>query len=87
MHRQYQLGITTTANALYENLFLHYGFHAKLHSDKGANFESKVIKKLCSIECVLKTRITPYHPMGNEMVERYSYSAKHDGDIERETEE
>ena len=37
---------TTTAKALYENFFLHYQFPAKLHSDKGANSESKVIKKL-----------------------------------------
>ena len=63
---------TTTAKALYENFFLHYGFPAKLHSDKGANFESKVIKKLCGIAGVLKTRTTPYHPMGNGMVECYN---------------
>ena len=63
---------TTAAKAFYENFFLHYGFPAKLHSDKDANFESKVIKKLCSIAGVLKTRTTQYHPMGNGMVERYS---------------
>lgn len=63
---------TTTAKALFENFFLHYGFPARLHSDKGANFESKVIKKLCKLAGVLKTRTTPYHPMGNGMVERYT---------------
>ena len=40
---------TTTTKVLYENFFLHYGFPAVLHSDKGANFESKVIRKLCEI--------------------------------------
>ena len=62
----------TTARVLYENFFVHYGFPAKLHSDKGANFESKVIKKLCEITKIKKTRTTPYHPMGNGMVERFN---------------
>ena len=35
----------TTAKVLYENFFIHYGFPAILQSDKGANFESKVIRK------------------------------------------
>ena len=43
-----------------------------LHSDKGANFESKVINSLCEIAGVKKSRITPYHPIGNGMVERYN---------------
>ena len=64
----------TTARALFENFFLHYGFPAKLHIDKGANFESKVIRKLCKIAGIQKTRTTPYHPMGNGMVERFNHT-------------
>ena len=63
---------TTTVKALYDNFFLHCEFPVKLHSDKGTNFESKVIKKLCGIAGVVKTRTTLYHPMGNGMVERYN---------------
>ena len=62
----------TTAKALYEHLWTHYGFPAVLHSDKGANFESKVIRKLCEIAGIKKSRTTPYHPMGIGMTERYN---------------
>ena len=62
----------TTGKAHYENFFLHNGFPGKLHSDKGAYFESKVIKKLCSIAGVLKTKTTPYHPMENRIDKRYN---------------
>ena len=53
----------TTVKVLYENFFVHYGFPAVLHSDEGANFESKVIGKLCKLAGVKKSRTTPYHPM------------------------
>ena len=63
---------STTARALFDNFFIHYGFPGKLHSDQGANFESKVIKKLCKLAGTVKTRTTPYHPMGNGMCERFN---------------
>ena len=56
-----------TARVLYENLFIHYGFPAKLHSDKGA----KIIKQLCITANIKKTRPFPYYPKGNGMVERF----------------
>ena len=62
----------TTAKALYEEFFIHYGFPSKIHSDKGASIESKLIKKLCEIYGMKKTRTNPYHPMGNGMVERFN---------------
>ena len=63
---------TTTAKALYENFIVHYNFPERIHSDQGKNFESRLIKELCKLAGVKKTRTTPYHPMGNGSAERFN---------------
>ena len=62
----------TTARALFDNFICHYSFPARLHSYQGRNFESEVIKELCSIASIDKSRTTFYHPMGNGMPKRFN---------------
>lgn len=62
----------TTAKILFERFIVHYGFPSRIHSDQGANFESDLIKELCQLAGMVKSRTTPYHPMGNGMVERFN---------------
>ncbi|KAJ8375571.1 hypothetical protein SKAU_G00061510 [Synaphobranchus kaupii] len=60
------------ASRLWNDFFLVYGFPKRIHSDQGANFESKLIEQLLEMAGVKKSHTTPYHPMGNGITERFN---------------
>ena len=58
----------------YHGFLVHYGWPERIHSDKGGCFESDLIKELCKIAQVQKSRTTHYHPEGNAQVEKFNHT-------------
>ena len=51
---------STVAKLLWGKILVHFGLPQQLHSDQGCNFESRIIKDLCKVAGIRKTRTTPY---------------------------
>jgi len=60
----------TIAKVIVDQWVPNQGVPYMLHSDQGPNFESNLIRELCKLMDINKTRTTPYHPQGNGQTER-----------------
>ena len=62
----------TVAKVLVRDWFFKFGIPRRIHSDRGRNFESDIVKELCKMYNIQKSRTTPYHAIGNRQCERYN---------------
>ena len=51
-------------------MFCRFSLPEQLHTDMGAQFESKLIKEMCTLLHINKTHTTPYYPQSDGLVER-----------------
>ena len=62
----------TVARKLTDEMFCRFSPPEQLHSDQGRQFESELLKEICRILNVKKTRTFPYHPQCDGLVERFN---------------
>ena len=60
----------TIAKYLYQGYISIFGALTRLLSNRGANFMSSVIDKMCKILSLKKLQTMPYHPQTNRLAER-----------------
>ena len=63
---------TTVAQKLVDEIFCRFSAPEQLHSDQGKQFESALIKEICNILNISKSRTTAYHPQCDGLVERFN---------------
>ena len=62
----------TLATILVNEVVCRYGVPSYIHSDQGANLNSDLIKSMCNLLGITRTRTSAYHPQGNGQVERFN---------------
>ena len=62
----------TIAKVFVNEFVCRFGVPDSLHTDQGRNVEAKVLKEVCQLLGVKKTRTTPYHPQSDGLVESFN---------------
>ncbi|BHF65275.1 hypothetical protein SprV_0200828500 [Sparganum proliferum] len=65
-----QADAITVAKAILSEWICRHGVPERLHSDQGAQVESRLMGELCELPHIRKSCSTPWHPQGNGQVER-----------------
>jgi len=60
------------AKSIVDNFFSRFGCPVQLHTDQGKNMDGNLVRQLCELLQIDKTRTTPYHPSSNGQIERYN---------------
>ena len=68
-----QLSVTVAKLLMNEWIFC-YGAPERIHTDQGRNFQAEMVKELCVLFGIEKSRTSPYHPEGNGQCERMNRS-------------
>ena len=71
-HAMPNMGASTVASILVEQVVSRFGIPYFIYSDQGRQFESKLFSEMCKLLQITKTRTTPYHPKSDGMVERFN---------------
>ena len=62
------------AEHLVDEVFSRYGCPLDLHSDQGRNYEAHLLKEICRLLEIRKTRSSAKHPQGNGQTERFNHT-------------
>ena len=58
--------------AIIDGFIARFGCLLELHTNQGRNMDGNLVRQICRILQIQKTRTTPYHPASNSQVERYN---------------
>ncbi len=65
-------GAELIAETAVNQFFARMGCPLQIHTDQGKNFDGQLLRKLCELLQITKTRTTPYRPASNGQCERYN---------------